>query len=122
MTERSEGTEMRMDGKVAIVTGGARGIGKAIVERYAGEGATCAVADVDFSGAQRTALAIQKSGGKAFPVELDVTRMDSIGAMVDAVVAEAGHIDVLVNNAGVVEVQPILEIDEPIWERVFNEN
>ncbi len=111
-----------MDGKVAIVTGGARGIGKAILERYAGEGATCVVADVDFTGAQRTAGAIRDSGGRAFPVELDVTRMDSIRAMVGAVVAQAGRIDVLVNNAGVVEVQPILEIDESIWERVFSVN
>lgn len=111
-----------MEGKVAIVTGGASGIGKAIVERYAREGATCAVADIDFSGAQRTAMAIQDSGGKAFPVELDVTRSGSIRAMVEAVVANAGRIDVLVNNAGVVEVQPLLEIDESIWERVFSVN
>ena len=111
-----------MEGKVAIVTGGASGIGKAIVERYAREGAICAVADIDFSGAQRTAKAIQDSGGKAFPVELDVTRSGSIRAMVEAVVASAGRIDVLVNNAGVVEVQPLLEIDESIWERVFSVN
>jgi D-sorbitol dehydrogenase (acceptor) len=111
-----------MEGKVAIVTGGARGIGKAIVERYAREGATCAVADIDFSGAEETATAIQDAGGKAFPVKLDVTRSDSIRAMVDAVVSNAGRIDVLVNNAGVVEVQPLLEIDESIWERVFSVN
>jgi len=111
-----------MEGKVAIVTGGASGIGKAIVERYAREGAICAVADINFGGAQRTAKAIQDSGGKAFPVELDVTRSGSIRAMVEAVVANAGRIDVLVNNAGVVEVQPLLEIDESIWERVFSVN
>lgn len=111
-----------MEGKVAIVTGGASGIGKAIVERYAREGAICAVADINFGGAKRTAKAIQDSGGKAFPVELDVTRSGSIRAMVEAVVANAGRIDVLVNNAGVVEVQPLLEIDESIWERVFSVN
>jgi D-sorbitol dehydrogenase (acceptor) len=113
---------MTMEGKVAIVTGGASGIGKAIVERYAREGAICAVADINFGGAKRTAKAIQDSGGKAFPVELDVTRSGSIRAMVEAVVANAGRIDVLVNNAGVVEVQPLLEIDESIWERVFSVN
>ena len=111
-----------MEGKVAVVTGGARGIGKAIVERYAREGATCAVADIDFAGAQRTATEVQDSGGKAFPVELDVTRSAAIRRMVDAVVSNAGRIDVLVNNAGVVEVQPILEIDEAAWERVFSVN
>jgi NAD(P)-dependent dehydrogenase (short-subunit alcohol dehydrogenase family) len=117
-----EGEDMRMEGKVAIVTGGARGIGKAIVERYAGEGATCAVADIDFAGAQKTATAIQHLGGTAFPVELDVTRADSIRTMVDIVISSAGRIDVLVNNAGVVAVEPLLEVDESGWERVFSVN
>ncbi len=111
-----------MQGKVAIVTGSARGIGRAIAERYAREGATCAIADIDPAGARSTADAIRGRGGKAFPVSLDVTRRESIQAMVDAVVAEAGRVDVLVNNAGVVEVQPIFEIDEPAWNRVFDVN
>lgn len=113
---------MRMQGKVAIVTGAARGIGRAIVERYAREGAVCAVADVDLDGARKISEVIHGFGGKAFPVRLDVTRSDSIKAMVDTVVATAGAIDVLVNNAGVVEVQPIFEINEQIWERVFSVN
>ncbi len=113
---------MRMKGKVAIVTGGARGIGRAIVERYAREGAVCAVADIDLEGARRTAEALRGSGAEAFPVALDVTRSESIRSMVDTVVSTAGGIDVLVNNAGVVEVQPIFEIDERVWERVFGVN
>jgi D-sorbitol dehydrogenase (acceptor) len=111
-----------MQGMVAIVTGSARGIGRAIAERYAREGATCAIADIDVAGAQATAQAIQDAGGTAFPVALDVTRKESIQAMVDTVASKAGRVDVLVNNAGVVEVQPIFEIDERSWERVFNVN
>ncbi len=113
---------MRMQGKVAIVTGAARGIGRAIAERYAAEGATCAIADIDLAGAQGTARAIEKGGGAAFPVSLDVTRAESIRVMLEAVVSEAGRVDVLVNNAGVVEVQPLFEIDERAWERVFSVN
>ena len=113
---------MRMQGKVAIVTGSARGIGRAIAERYAQEGATCAIADVDLGGAESTARAIRDTGGTAFPVRLDVTRAESIQAMLDTVVSEAGRVDVLVNNAGVVEVQPIFEIDERAWDRVFSVN
>ena len=113
---------MRMTGKVAIVTGAARGIGKAIAERYAREGATCALADIDLDGARSAARSIQDAGGSAFPVSLDVTSPESIRAMLATVVATAGRVDVLVNNAGVVEIQPIFEIDERVWDRVFNVN
>jgi acetoin reductase-like protein len=113
---------MRMHGKVAIVTGAARGIGRAIAERYAREGATCAIADVDLAGAHAAARAIKDSGGAAFPVRLDVTRAESIGEMLATVISNAGRVDVLVNNAGVVEVQPIFEIDERAWDRVFSVN
>ena len=113
---------MRMQGKVAVVTGGARGIGRAIVERYVSEGATCAIADIDFEGARKTSEAIKASGGKVFPVNLDVTRLESIKAMVDTVVATAGGIDVLVNNAGVVEIQSIFEVTEQVWHKVFSVN
>ncbi len=113
---------MTMQGKVAVVTGGARGIGRAIVERYVREGATCAVADVDFEGARAAADAVHDLGGSAFPVYLDVTRLESITDMVKAVVSRTGGIDILVNNAGVVEVQPIFEINEKIWDRVFDVN
>ena len=113
---------MKMQGKVAVVTGGARGIGKAIIGRYASEGATCAVADKDLEGARKTAAEIKSSGGKAFAVALDVTSRQGIQEMVDTVVSTAGRIDVLVNNAGVVEIQPIFEITEQSWDRVFDVN
>ena len=87
---------MRLDDKVAVITGGARGIGRAIAERYVGEGARVAIADIILADAERTAREI---GERAFAIEVDVTQQASIDAMVEAVVGRAGGIDILVNNA-----------------------
>ena len=87
---------MRLNGKVAIVTGGARGIGRAICERYAHEGARVIVADLLEQEARTLAAHL---GNDALAVALDVTRQESIDRMVQTVVAAAGRIDVLVNNA-----------------------
>ena len=100
--------------KVAVVTGGARGIGRAICERYAEEGAKVAVADLDLNEAQRTAEAI---GNGAFGVQLDVTSQDSIEAMVKRVVDVAGSIDILVNNAGFFDLGPLFEITPERYEK-----
>lgn len=88
---------MKLEGKVAVVTGGARGIGRAICERYAAEGAWVVVADLDEAECKRVAAGLGKS---ALGVSLNVTSQDSIDAMVRTVVAECGGIDILVNNAG----------------------
>lgn len=109
----------RLEGKVAVVTGGARGIGQAIVEAYAKEGATVAVADIAMADAEATAKGV---GDSAFPVHLDVTRQESIDAMVETVVAKAGGIDILVNNAAVFDMGPILEITPESYDRVFDVN
>ena len=110
---------MKLSGRVAVVTGGARGIGRAIVERYASEGLQVAVADVRLSEAEAVARDV---GRRAFAVELDVTRQDSIDAMVDRVVAEAGQIDVLVNSAGIFSMLPLLEITRESYAKVFAVN
>jgi len=110
---------LTLEGRVAIVTGGARGIGRAICERYAAEGATVAVADVSRDSAQNEAESL---GGSAFAVELDVTKQDSIDRMVDAVVRRAGGIDILVNNAAVFDMAPLLEITPAGFDRVFAVN
>jgi D-sorbitol dehydrogenase (acceptor) len=107
---------MKLAGKVAVVTGGARGIGRAIVERYVAEGATVAIADILADEANALAATL---GGKAFGVALDVTKLDSIAAMVSAVVAKAGGIDILVNNAAIFDMGPVVEVTEASWDRQF---
>ena len=110
---------MKLAGKIAVVTGGARGIGRAIAERYAAEGARVAVADRLAEEAKSTAAAI---GHGAFGIGVDVTRQDEIDAMVAAIVAEAGGIDILVNNAALFDLAPILEITRESYRRIFAVN
>jgi NAD(P)-dependent dehydrogenase (short-subunit alcohol dehydrogenase family) len=107
---------MRLKDKVAVVTGGARGIGAAICQRYAAEGARVVVADILEKEAAAAAAAI---GHGAFAVGLDVTRRASVDAMVQAVAAKAGRIDILVNNAAAFDMAPFLEITEESYDRQF---
>ena len=108
----------RLAGKVAIVTGGAQGIGRAISERYGAEGAKVAVADINGAEAKKVADGI--SG--AIAIDLDVTSQASIDAMVEKVNAEFGKIDILVNNAAVFTLAPILEISRADYQKVFAVN
>jgi D-sorbitol dehydrogenase (acceptor) len=110
---------MKLKEKVAIVTGGARGIGAAICRRYADEGARVAVADLLEHEAEALA---QEIGRGAFAVRLDVTQQSSIDAAMAKVVQEAGGIDILVNNAGIFEMAPILEITEASFDKQFAVN
>ncbi len=110
---------MKLNGKVAIVTGGARGIGAAIVDRYVAEGARTAVADISFEQAEETAA---RHGDKAFAVALDVTRTASIEAAVESVVQRWGGVDILVNNAAIFDMAPIVEVTAASYERVFAVN
>ncbi len=108
-----------LTGKTAIVTGGARGIGRAIAERYVREGARVAIADLNEAGAREVAGAI---GGECFEVQLDVTRQDSIDAMMRAVIERTGRVDILVNNAGLFDLAPTIEITRESYARVFAVN
>lgn len=110
---------MRLEGKVAIITGGARGIGRAIATRYAAEGARVVVADINAAEAANVAGEI---GHGAIGVGVNVTKQDSIDAMVATVVEKAGRIDILVNNAGVFEMAPILEITRESYAKQFAVN
>ena len=110
---------MKLQDKVAIVTGGARGIGAAIVERYVAEGARVVVADISLAQAQETA---GRHGDRAIAIALDVTSLASIEACVEAVVAHWGGVDILVNNAGVFDMGPIVEVSEASFDRMFAVN
>ncbi len=109
----------KLDGKVALITGGARGIGLAIARRYGKEGARVCVADTEAAEAERMAADI---GQQAFAVQVDVSRLGSIERLVEQVVTRAGGIDILVNNAGVVEIAPFLEVTESSYDRIFAVN
>jgi acetoin reductase-like protein len=113
---------MRLQGKVAIVTGGGSGMGRAICLRYAQEGASVVVADVNQAGAQKVADQIAASGGKALAVVADVRNQAQVQAMVDTAVREFGGLDILVNNAGVGKIIPFLETTEQDWDYMFDIN
>jgi NAD(P)-dependent dehydrogenase (short-subunit alcohol dehydrogenase family) len=110
---------MRLQGKVALITGSARGIGRGFAKAYVREGATVAIADINLAAAEKTAKEI---GAKAFAVHMDVTKLDSITKAVDAVVTTAGQIDILVNNAALFELAPIVEITEESYNKLFSIN
>lgn len=109
----------RLDGKAAIITGAARGIGRAFAEAYAREGARVAVADIDADGARRAAEHI---GAAAIAIHLDVTRQDSIDACVAAAEGEFGGVDILINNAAMFDLAPIVDITRASYERLFAVN
>ena len=110
---------MRLAGRSAMITGAARGIGRAFAEAYAREGAMVAIADIDMAGAERVADEI---GGNALAVRIDVTDQASIDAAVGAVEQSRGGIDILVNNAALFDLAPIVEITRESYERLFAVN
>ncbi len=92
---------MRLQGKVAVITGAAGGIGRASARRFAAEGASVVAADVDAKGNEETAAMVEADGGRAVAVGVDVTDSDQVAAMVELAVDRFGGLDVLFNNAGV---------------------
>lgn len=106
---------MKLVDKVAIVTGAGSGLGRAIAVRYAREGASVAVADLNGPAADAVAAEIRAAGGQATGVAMDVTSEDAVNAGVAAVVAAYGGVDVLVSNAGVQIVHPLEEFSYAEW-------
>ncbi|WP_412050004.1 L-iditol 2-dehydrogenase [Hoeflea sp. Naph1] len=106
----------RLAGKSAMITGAARGIGRAFAERYVAEGAQVAIADIDLERASQTARQI---GDQAFAVHLDVTNQASIDAAVETVTEHTGGIDILINNAALFDLAPIVEITRESFDRLF---
>lgn len=109
----------RLQGKTALITGAARGIGFTFAKAYAVEGASVAIADIN---SERARLAAAEIGGNAIAVEMDVTRQESIDAAVAETVEKLGRIDILVNNAALFTASPIVEIERADYERVFSIN
>nr|WP_316650860.1 L-iditol 2-dehydrogenase [uncultured Gellertiella sp.] len=109
----------RLHGKSALITGSARGIGRAFAEAYVREGATVAIADINLQRATETATEI---GPQAYAVEMDVTRQASIDQAIRTVEEKTGGIDILINNAALFDLSPIIEISRESYERLFSIN
>ncbi len=112
----------RLEDKVALVTGGGAGIGRAIAETFAREGAHVVVADRDGDAAKEVAAAIVKSNGAASAHEVDVTDTPQVKALMEEIGAAHGRLDVLVNNAGVGERSDFRHLDDEAWDRVWKVN
>lgn len=109
----------RLEGKTALITGAARGIGLAFAQRYVSEGAQVAIADIDIERARASAQAI---GPAAMAVQMDVTSQDSIDHAVEQTAATFGQIDILINNAALFTAAPLTEITRADYDRVFSIN
>ncbi|GIO12734.1 3-ketoacyl-ACP reductase [Cohnella xylanilytica] len=114
---------MRLNGKVAVVTGAASGMGKAIAELYAKEGAKVVVSDLNEEGAKAVAEGIRASGGQAVAIKTNVAELGDINAMIDTAVSEFGTLDILVNNAGIMDnMAAVGDVEDARWDLIFDVN
>lgn len=109
----------RLEGKSALITGAARGIGRGFAEAYLREGATVAIADINLEAATETALEL---GGGAYPVQIDVSDQTSIDAAIAAVVAQAGKLDILINNAALFDAAETVDITRASYDKLYAVN
>ncbi|MEK5057260.1 3-ketoacyl-ACP reductase [Paenibacillus sp. FSL H7-0326] len=111
---------MRLQNKVAIITGAASGMGKETAILYAQEGAKVVVSDLNLEGANATVETIKAAGGEAFAIKTNVASLEDINTLIDTTVEKYGTVDVLVNNAGIMDnFEPAGEIEDEKWERIF---
>ena len=111
-----------LEGKTAIVTGGAQGIGKAIALRLAKDGANIGILDIQKDKAEQTAEEIDKSGVKAIAIQCDMTNYDKVKEAVAKVYQQCGTIDILINNVGIDVAKVFVETDEVLWDKILNAN
>lgn len=113
---------MQLEGKVAVVTGAGSGIGRGIAQRFAREGATVGVWDLNGDSANETVALITDAGGKALAIEADCSDEAAIKSAADETRSKFGPINILVNNAGVAPFTPYMDIKEDEWDRVIRIN
>lgn len=113
---------MRLEGKIAIVTGAAQGLGEAFALRFAEEGARIAIVDLNEKKAHAVAARIEEEGGEAIAVKTNIANVDEIEAMAAQVLDHFGTVDILVNNAGIFDVVSIDDTTEEIWDRGLDIN
>lgn len=111
---------MKLKDKVALVTGGSRGIGRAICLAFAAQGAVVAVNATTFEGADKTAEEIRRQGGRSIAIKANVADPQDVNAMVEKVFSELGRLDILVNNAGISMAKPSAEISLEDWNRAID--
>jgi 3-oxoacyl-[acyl-carrier protein] reductase len=113
---------MRLNNKIAIVTGARRGMGRAIALAMAREGANVVVSDVSQEDCQKVVDEIEKLGRKGLALKCDVSSSDDVKDMVKRTVTEFGRVDILVNNAGILTFKPFLELTDEDWDKTLNVN
>jgi 3-oxoacyl-[acyl-carrier protein] reductase len=113
---------LKLAAKVALVTGAAQGIGKAVALLLARNGADIVVSDINLEKAEETAKEVQTLGRKALAIKVDVAKLDDVEKMVGAILARFGQVDILVNNAGIARDKLILRMTEEDWDAVLNIN
>ena len=113
---------MQLENKSTIVTGGASGVGRAIAERFATEGARVVLADVNDAGLQETAAAIEASGGTALPIKVDVSDPVAVNEMIEQTVNGHDRLDIIVNSAAIPRVQKVLDITLEDWNELLSIN
>jgi 3-oxoacyl-[acyl-carrier protein] reductase len=113
---------LKLAGKVALVTGGAQGIGKAVALLLARNGADIVVSDINLEKAEETAKEVQALGRKALATKVDVAAFGDVEKMVEAILTQFGKVDILVNNAGIARDKLILRMTEEDWDAVLNIN
>ncbi len=111
-----------LTGRVAIVTGGGSGIGRACSKTLAEYGAEVAVADINLEGAQKTASDIEAAGGKAYAVDLNVMELESVKQLMKTVEEKSGRIDILVNSAGILDPTRLPDMTVERWDRMIDIN
>ncbi len=112
----------KLDGKIAIVTGAGRGIGRGIAMRLGADGATIVVSDILIDNAKKVAAEIEAAGGKAFAIQTDVTKQEQCEALVEQTVAKYGKLDIMVANAGIGIVKVSLDHTEEDWDKTLAVN